>query len=69
VYASWNGATTVSAWKLLAGPSPAALAPVALAQKSSFETAISTPNSGPYYAVQAVSSDGRVLGTSATVQR
>jgi hypothetical protein len=69
VYASWNGATTVAAWQVLAGPSPDALAPVARGQRASFETVVFAPNPGPYYAVQAVSSDGRVLGTSATVQR
>ncbi len=67
VYASWNGATTVAAWQVLAGPSPGSLAPVARAQRSSFETVISAPNPGPYYAVQALSTDGRVLGTSAAV--
>jgi hypothetical protein len=68
VYASWNGATAVAAWQVLAGPSPGALAPVATAQRSSFETMLSTSNPGPYYAVQALGSDGGVLGTSATVQ-
>ncbi len=67
VYASWNGATDVASWQVLAGPSPASLVPVARAQHSSFETVLSVSNPGPYYAVQALSSDGRVLGTSATV--
>ncbi len=67
VYASWNGATAVASWQVLAGPSPSSLAPVARAQRSSFETVLSAPNPGPYYAVQALSSDGRVLGTSAPV--
>lgn len=68
VYASWNGATAVASWEVLAGPSPGALVPVARAQRSSFETVLSAPNPGPYYAVQALSSNGQVLGTSATVQ-
>jgi hypothetical protein len=69
VYASWNGATTVAAWQVLAGPSPSALASVAQGQRTSFETVLSASNPGPYYAVQALASDGRVLGTSATVHR
>ena len=67
VYASWNGATAVASWQVLAGPSPSSLVPVTRAQRSSFETVLSAFNPGPYYAVQALSSDGRVLGTSATV--
>jgi hypothetical protein len=69
VYASWNGATTVAAWQVLAGADPTALVPVAQGQSTSFETALSAPNQGPYYAVQALSSGGRVLGTSAAVHR
>ena len=69
VYASWNGATNVAAWQVLAGPSPAALAPVARGQSTSFETALSTTNPGPYYAVQPLSSGGQVLGSSATAHR
>jgi hypothetical protein len=69
VYASWNGATDVSAWQVLAGPSPGALAPVTRGPRTSFETVLSAPNPGPYYAVQALAGDGRVLGTSAAVHR
>jgi hypothetical protein len=69
VYASWNGATTVAAWQVLAGPSAGALTPAARAPSGSFETAISTSNPGPYYAMQALASDGRVLATSAVAQR
>jgi hypothetical protein len=67
VYASWNGATAVAAWQVLAGPTPGSLTPVTRAQRSSFETVLSASNPGPFYAVQALSSDGRVLGTSATI--
>jgi hypothetical protein len=69
VYASWNGATNVAAWQVLAGPSPNALAPVARGQSTSFETVLSASNPGPYYAAQPLSSGGQVLGTSATVHR
>ncbi len=68
VYASWNGATAVSSWRVLAGVSPAGLAPVADAPRAGFETAIALPTSaGPYVAVQALDATGAVLGVSPTV--
>ena len=38
---SWNGATTVSSWRVLAGSSSSSLAPLLTAPKGGFETAIS----------------------------
>ncbi|HEV3033459.1 MAG TPA: arylsulfotransferase family protein [Solirubrobacteraceae bacterium] len=68
VYASWNGATLVSAWRLLTGASASSLATVAQVPRSGFETAIPVPAGtvGPYVAVQALGAAGQVLGTSAT---
>ncbi len=68
VYASWNGATTVSAWRVLAGPSTHQLAPVATAARSGFETAVATPAPESYVQVQALSASGAVLGTSAAIK-
>jgi hypothetical protein len=70
VYASWNGATEVASWRVLAGSSATSLEPVANAPKSGFETAISLPRSvsGPYVAVQALDSAGAVTGSSAAVE-
>ena len=70
VYASWNGATEVAAWQVLAGASASALAPAASAAKTSFETAIplAAVSSGSYVAVQALNAAGAVLGTSPTVR-
>ncbi|HYM90753.1 MAG TPA: arylsulfotransferase family protein, partial [bacterium] len=67
VYASWNGATLVSAWRVLAGPTAAGLRPVAQAPRGGFETAIPLPagTAGPYVAVQALGAGGQVLGVSA----
>jgi Arylsulfotransferase (ASST) len=62
-YASWNGATTVTSWQLLAGPSPTRLTPVATAPRSGFETSISTP-AAPLIEVRALSASGEVIGTS-----
>jgi hypothetical protein len=71
VYASWNGATEVAGWRVLAGPSPTSLTAVAGAQKSGFETAIAAPGwVGPktYVAVQALNGAGAVIGTSPTIK-
>jgi len=70
VYASWNGATAVSSWRVLAGSSPGSLAPVASAPKAGFETAISLSSgaAAPYLAVQALDSTGAVIGVSAAVK-
>ncbi len=68
-YASWNGATAVAQWRLLAGSSPRALAAVASAARGGFETAIVWPHAAAYLAVQAISAGGQVLATSATVHR
>ncbi|HTX11856.1 MAG TPA: arylsulfotransferase family protein [Solirubrobacteraceae bacterium] len=66
VYASWNGATEVSSWRVLAGASSSAVQAVATAPKQGFETQIPI-RSEPYVAVQALNRAGRVLSTSATV--
>jgi len=68
VSVSWNGATAVSSWRVLAGSSSSSLAPVASAPKSAFQTTLTVSAAGPYLAVQALDSTGTVLGTSATVK-
>ena len=68
VAASWNGATAVASWRMLSGGSPKALAPVASAGRTGFETLISSPVAGPYVAVQALDASGRVLGVSPTIR-
>jgi Arylsulfotransferase (ASST) len=67
VYASWNGDTRTASWRVLAGPSPQQLAPVASAARAGFETAIGTPGPERYVAVQALNGSGAVLGTSRTI--
>jgi hypothetical protein len=66
VRASWNGATLVDSWKVLAGAQPAVLVPVAQAARGGFETAVALPAGtvGPYVCVQAIDATGRVLGVS-----
>ncbi len=68
VSVSWNGATEVASWRVLAGPSSSSLAPAATAAKAAFQTTIAVPGAGPYVAVQALSPAGAVIGTSATVK-
>lgn len=65
--ASWNGATQVASWRVLAGRSISALAPVATAPRSGFETCIAAASSGPYAQVQALGSSGQVLGSSSAL--
>jgi Arylsulfotransferase (ASST) len=66
VYASWNGATRVASWRVLAGASADALEAAVTATKQGFETQIAIP-AEPYVAVQALDTAGRVLGTSTVV--
>lgn len=69
VRASWNGATDVASWQVLAGPTPTSLAPVASAPRQGFETTI-TLGAGvgtQYVAVRALGSSGQTLGSSAAV--
>lgn len=68
-YASWNGATGVSAWRLLAGPGPGQLVPIATVPRTGFETAIPADTAQPYLAVAALDASGRSLSTSAAVRR
>jgi hypothetical protein len=64
VYASWNGATTVAYWRVLAGLTRTSLKAVAQFPKTSFETAMTVANPGPYFSVQALDQRGHVLNTS-----
>ena len=68
VYASWNGATDIASWQVLAGPSPTALEPLGRFRDTGFETTMSVPSAGPYFAVRALDINGRVIGTSPTVR-
>ncbi len=64
VYASWNGATQVVSWRVLAGAATSRLRPVASAARSGFETAIAVPAGYRSFEVQALDAKGRVVGTS-----
>jgi hypothetical protein len=67
VAASWNGATAVASWRVLAGASPGALTAVGSAPRTDFETNISVSGVQPFVEVQALSRKGTVIGTSHVV--
>ncbi|HEX2703517.1 MAG TPA: MFS transporter [Solirubrobacteraceae bacterium] len=64
VYASWNGATQVASWRVLAGPSASRLTVAANTRDSGFQTAIALRSSSGTFELEALSASGRVLGTS-----
>ncbi len=68
VYASWNGATEVVSWRVLAGSAQDALAEVATADRTGFETMIEIDAPADYVAVEALDAVGEALGRSDVVQ-
>jgi EmrB/QacA subfamily drug resistance transporter len=64
VYASWNGATQVASWRVLAGSGAGRLTAVRTAAKTGFETAIPVPMGQQSFKVQALGAGGRVIGVS-----
>jgi hypothetical protein len=64
IYASWNGATEVTTWQVLAGSAPDQLEPLASVPSQGFETVITVRTTEPYVGLKAVNSSGRVLGTT-----
>ena len=64
VYASWNGATELASWRVLAGTSAEGMSVVATHAKSGFETAIALPRAYQSFEVQALDAKGRVIGFS-----
>jgi hypothetical protein len=68
VYASWNGATEIESWEVLAGPHPGRLESVGSVPRDGFETAMLVKTSEPYVAVLAKHRSGRELGASTPVE-
>jgi hypothetical protein len=66
VYASWNGATTVTAWQLLTGSRASRMAPVSTTPKTGFETTIPAP-AAAFVQVRALSASGKPLASSKVV--
>jgi hypothetical protein len=67
VHASWNGATEVAAWRVLAGKHTDPLVALATIPTSGFESSTTLPLKYARVAVQALNSAGHVLDTSRTV--
>ncbi len=65
VWASWNGATEIRRWQVLAGFAADVLAPVgAPVPFEDLETRIVVRTGQPWVAVRALAADGSVLGTA-----
>jgi hypothetical protein len=69
VHASWNGATEVASWRVLAGKHIGSLtARATIPAGNDFEISTTLPEKYAYLAVQALDAAGHVLGASKTVQ-
>jgi len=64
LYMSWNGATGVARWRVLAAGSVGGLQTVGTAPKMGFETRITLPTHPSRVAVEALDAAGKVLGRS-----
>ncbi|OLF10236.1 hypothetical protein BLA60_17530 [Actinophytocola xinjiangensis] len=63
-HASWNGATEVSRWRVLSGPSRDRLTEGPPRPRTGFETALAVPPDAAFVAVEALGRDGEPLGRS-----
>ena len=59
-----NGATAVSAWRVLGGNAPGLLRPLRVVRWRGFETALRVRSAARYVEVRALSASGQVLGAS-----
>ncbi len=66
LYASWNGATEVAAWQVLAGPGPEELGIIESVSRHGFETVIEVETAEPYVGVRAQDRSGGALGRIVT---
>jgi hypothetical protein len=67
IWVSWNGDTVAHQWRVLAGSSSSSLRAVKTVERSGFETNISIGRTS-YVQIQALSSSGKVLSTSAVTK-
>jgi hypothetical protein len=66
VHMSWNGATEVSAWRVLVGANAGSLSVQATVAATGFESSTILPKRYDYAQVQALGADGQQLGSSPT---
>lgn len=65
---SWNGATEVARWRVLAGRRPGALRPVGGGAWNGLETALTVRHAGRWVSVEALTARGRVLARARAVR-
>ena len=68
LYVSWNGATDVTSWLVLAGPAPDQLEALHTVPRRGFETVIQTRTAEDYVGVQATDGSGRDLGPAIVIR-
>jgi hypothetical protein len=68
IYASWNGATEVATWQVLAGEGPRKLKELASTPREGFETVITIKTTEPYVGVRAMDASGKALGSSRAIK-
>ena len=67
LFARWQDAVGVVAWRTLGGATPTALQPIGQTPSAGAVTTIAASSAFAYYAVQALDSGDQVLGSSAAV--
>jgi hypothetical protein len=65
---SWNGATAVDRWQLLAGPDPEHLEPIADVAATDFEVTLRARTKQPTIAARAIDVHATILATSTPVR-
>jgi hypothetical protein len=68
VHASWNGATGVAAWRVLAGRDATSLVTATTIPLDGFETSVTLPKRFAFARAEALDAMGHVLADSATVR-
>ena len=66
-FASWNGATDIATWEVLAGATTDSLGPAGSAPRTGFETSIPVRGSAKLVRVVARDARGAILGSSPVV--
>jgi hypothetical protein len=66
-WVSWNGATEVAAWELLAGDDPDQLESAEPVEADGFESALPVPDRAAVIVVRALDADGEALGVSTPI--
>lgn len=67
LYASWNGATRIASWQVLAGEEADALTPAGTYPWTGFETQMGVTSTDSVFEVRALGAHGEVLGSSGPV--